>query len=211
MLRRLVAACVVLALGAPAAGAATKRPAVKHAAAKVRCHHVVIHEPKKRRRVCVKVKSAPVLTKRKPVAAPALTAPLVKAIPGPEPVASSSSAPVATPLVAATPSAPAPTVVAAPPPVARLQATAREFSVQLSRPSIAGGAIILELVNGGEDPHDLHVRPAGGGADVLSVDRTDPFGGVTDASGTLAVGSYTLYCSLPGHEAAGMHALLTVK
>jgi plastocyanin len=211
--RRLLAACVVLALGAPEADAATKRPVVKHAAAKVRCHIVVNHKTKKRHKVCVKVKPAPALAKRKPVAAPAAAplAPVAKTIPTAVPVAASPPAAVPAPLVAPTPSAPAPSPVAAPAPVARLQATTREFSVQLSRPAIAAGSVILELVNGGEDPHDLHVRPAAGGADVLTVDRTDPFGGVTDASGTLTAGSYTLYCSLPGHEAAGMHATLTVK
>jgi plastocyanin len=213
MWRRLVAAGVVLALGAPAAGA-TMKPPVKHAATRVRCHYVVVHRTNKLRRVCVKVKPAPALTKQRPGTQPTPAAPgatLTKAILSPAPVAAAPPAAVATPLVAPTPSAPAPAVVAALAPVPRLQATTREFSVQLSRPAIAAGSVILQLVNGGEDPHDLHVRPAAGGADVLAVDRTDPFGGVTDASGTLAAGSYTLYCSLPGHEAAGMHALLTVK
>lgn len=218
MWRRLLAACVVLTLGAPGgAGAAAKRPPAKRTASTVKCHVVRSAKTKKRHKVCVKVKAKPAstLTKRRPVgaapAAPTVALPAA-GVPAAAPVAVSPPVPIATPLVAPTPAAPAPSPVApAVTPVARLQATTREFSVQLSRPSIVAGAVTLELVNSGEDPHDLHVRPAAGGADVLTVDRTDPFGGVTDASGTLPAGSYTLYCSLPGHEAAGMHATLTVK
>ncbi|HWH94897.1 MAG TPA: hypothetical protein VNT03_13640, partial [Baekduia sp.] len=118
-----------------------------------------------------------------------------------------SAAPDATP-PATTPAAdPAP----AGPVAARLQVTSREFTLTLSRPAIAAGPLTLELVNRGEDPHDLHVRPAAGGADVLAIDDTDGFGGLGSVDGTLAAASYTLYCALPGHEAAGMHATLLVQ
>jgi plastocyanin len=94
---------------------------------------------------------------------------------------------------------------------ARLQVTAREYSLALSRPAITAGSVILELVNRGQDQHDLHVRPTAGGADVLGIDRTDGFGTVAGVDGTLPAGAYTLYCSLPGHEAMGMKATLTVQ
>jgi len=80
----------------------------------------------------------------------------------------------------------------------------------LSRAALPAGSAIVELVNRGQDGHDLHLRPAGGGDDALAVVETAP-GAVTDASATLPAGSYVLYCSLPGHEAAGMHALLSVS
>jgi uncharacterized cupredoxin-like copper-binding protein len=31
------------------------------------------------------------------------------------------------------------------------------------------------------------------------------------ASGTLAAGTYKVYCALPGHDAQGMHATLEVR
>lgn len=116
---------------------------------------------------------------------------------------------VVSPPEATPPAAPGPPVP--PSPAARLQVTAREFSLQLSRPAVAAGPLVLELVNRGEDPHDLRVRPAAGGAAVLSIALTDPFGGVGDTEGPLEAGTFTLFCSLPGHEAAGMRATLTVR
>jgi len=96
-----------------------------------------------------------------------------------------------------------------PPPPARLQVTGREYSLTLSHPQIASGAAIVEFVDSGEDPHNLHIRPAGGGADVGAFSTALP-GSHTDQSFTLAPGTYTLYCALPGHEAAGMEATLVV-
>jgi hypothetical protein len=205
---------VVVALLAGGVGAAEASSA-KHVA-KVRCHWVKATKKQRRHKVCVKVKPKP-----KAKASPTAHAPAAGS-----PAASSPASASALPSVSAPPAAPAPssaftTPITDPPPstdapppplpvAARLQTTAREFSLQLSRPAVVAGPLILELVNRGEDPHDLHVRPAAGGADVLSLAQTAP-SGVRDATGTLAAGTYTLYCSLPGHEAAGMHATLTVQ
>jgi plastocyanin len=210
-MRRALLALVAILLAttlptaaAPAAPAATK--------AKVKCHWVKATKKRKRHRVCVKVKAKTKTTKK---ATPKAGAPVAGATP------TSSSAPSASPPVAApAPAAVAPTPGPTPAPVvdpaltvpaaARLQATTREWSITLSRPTIAAGSAILQLVNRGEDPHDLHLRPTSGGADLLSIPVADP-GAVADVNGTLPAGTYTLYCSLPGHEAAGMHATLTVQ
>jgi plastocyanin len=211
MRRALVAVITALAVlaGGPAAGAAKPKPKPAPKA-KVKCHWVKATKKRKRHKVCVKVKA-----KKKP--APAKKAPAAPVVPAPVPAPAADPAapdagvpaPAPGPVVAppeGDPAAPAPGPVAA-----RVQVTAREWTLQLSRPSIAAGAVILQLVNRGEDPHDLHARPAGGGADLLAIGQTDGFGTVADTSGTLPAGSYTLYCSLPGHEAAGMHATLTVQ
>ena len=81
--------------------------------------------------------------------------------------------------------------------------TAREFSLTLSRPSVPAGPALVELVNRGEDPHDLRVGAAGAIPETLSGER-----GTVRA--TLAAGTYELFCSLPGHAALGMKATLTV-
>ena len=61
--------------------------------------------------------------------------------------------------------------------------------------------------NLGEDDHNLSVR--GGGKEYGAVDlapgETDPL--VLD----LPAGNYTLYCSLLGHEDAGMKLNITIR
>jgi hypothetical protein len=213
-MKALLAALAVLLLAvAPAAEAVgAKRPV------RVTCHWVKVTKKHRRHKVCVKVKARSRTTRR---TTPAAKRPASSGTPG----AGASAGTVTAPAAAATPAAPAPAVDPAPavtaPPVApptsdpapatltRLQTTAREWSLTLSRPAIAAGALSLQLVNAGEDAHDLHVRPSAGGADLLSASSTAP-GTTTTISGSLPAGTYTLYCSLPGHEAAGMHATLTV-
>jgi hypothetical protein len=208
---------LVLGAGAPA-GVAQAGPVTstttKKATTKVRCHVVKATRKTKRRKVCVKVRTTPAKKAPAATAAPPVTTPAGASVPGAAPVlpAPSAGATPGVPAAVPAPGVPTPPIGAPAAPVAaRLQATTREFSLQLSRPALAAGALILQLVNRGEDAHDLHVRPAAGGADVLAIGLTDPFGGVRDTDGTLPAGTYTLYCSLPGHEAAGMHATLSVQ
>ena len=121
------------------------------------------------------------------------------ALPGP-------GAPSPAPPVAPAPSpvtpAPAPSAPTAPV-AARLQVTTREFSLTFSRPALPAGPAIVELVNRGEDPHDLRIGAAG------AVPET-PAGERASANVTLAEGAYQLYCSLPGHASLGMSGTLTV-
>jgi plastocyanin len=88
--------------------------------------------------------------------------------------------------------------------------TAVEFKFTLSRPEVSGGKVILEFVNNGQDEHDLHIRPAAGGADVAAFEPTKS-GEHKDEEIELAPGTYTFYCSMPGHEAKGMKATFTVN
>jgi plastocyanin len=93
---------------------------------------------------------------------------------------------------------------------ARLQVTAREFSLTLSRPSVPAGPVMIELVDLGQDAHNIHIQPAGGGADVAVFPTVQP-GGHYDQQVTLAPGTYTIYCSMPYHEQMGMMVTLTVS
>ena len=87
--------------------------------------------------------------------------------------------------------------------------TTREFAVELSRPTLAPGDTIVELVNRGEDPHDLHIARETSDEIVLSFPETRP-GHVVSEQVHLGEGTWRLWCSLPGHEAAGMVARLQV-
>jgi plastocyanin len=105
----------------------------------------------------------------------------------------------------------APAQAAAP---ARVLVEATEFRFTLSRTTVKPGPAIVQLAIRGEDPHDLALVPADAkaraSAQPARVPETLP-GGVAEWRGKLTKGKWTLYCSLPGHRAAGMKATLTVK
>jgi hypothetical protein len=92
----------------------------------------------------------------------------------------------------------------------RLQVVAREFRLSLSRPVLPAGPAIIELVNQGEDPHDLRVEPWTGGSSVFNFGVADP-GAVVKQTGSLQAGDYKLLCTLSGHAALGMSARLKVE
>jgi hypothetical protein len=91
---------------------------------------------------------------------------------------------------------------------ARVQASASEFHLTLSRPSLRAGPAIVELVNYGEDDHDLALRRVGG-ARTYRIGIVHPDGrGELDTR--LAPGRYVLWCTLAGHRERGMLATLRV-
>jgi plastocyanin len=67
------------------------------------------------------------------------------------------------------------------------------------------GEISITLVNTGAVEHDLLVEEAGD-ARVVHVDPGQTAVGTI----TLDAGTYTYYCDIPGHRAAGMEGTLTV-
>ena len=91
----------------------------------------------------------------------------------------------------------------------RLLVESREFNFVLSRQSVKAGDAIVQLVNQGEDPHDLRLRRVGGRGSG-SVGETLP-GEVGEWSGRLRRGRYRLWCTLEGHRALGMRAVLHVR
>ena len=86
--------------------------------------------------------------------------------------------------------------------------TAREFTLVLSRTTLRAGAALIELTNRGEDPHNLRLERTDGPGAVDVPEAAS--GAVTRTAATLAPGDYRVYCALPGHDEAGMHARLTV-
>jgi hypothetical protein len=92
---------------------------------------------------------------------------------------------------------------------AHLFVNAKEYSLVLSRQRLAPGDARIQLYNGGEDAHDLRLKRVGG-TRTLSIRATVP-GNVTELRTMLRSGTWKLWCSLPGHAAAGMRATLTVR
>lgn len=96
---------------------------------------------------------------------------------------------------------------------AHVQVTAEDseaFRFVLSRPTVPAGKVIIEFVNHGQDEHNLNAVEPSEGTVEGSIPNTAP-----NAHPTLTLnlrpGSYTLFCSLPEHEAKGMKATLTVS
>jgi plastocyanin len=100
-------------------------------------------------------------------------------------------------------------VIAAAPPPARVQVVAREFSFALSRTTITAGDAIVELVNDGQDSHDLRMQRVGG-SHVYGWPTVLP-GRFADREYSLLPGTYVLWCSLADHRELGMTAKLVVR
>ena len=96
-----------------------------------------------------------------------------------------------------------------PPPPARVQVVAREFTLGLSRRTVKVGPAIIELANFGEDAHDLRMQRVGG-TRVYTWPIAQS-GGVEDKTVRLLRGRYRLWCSVANHRALGMAATLIVK
>ena len=94
-------------------------------------------------------------------------------------------------------------------PLARVQVVAVEFHYRLSRVRIPAGPVRIELVNFGQDEHDLRLRRVGG-TKVYRLPRTLP-----DEHRILTVrlrpGLYRLSCTIADHAARGMRAELRVR
>jgi plastocyanin len=69
------------------------------------------------------------------------------------------------------------------------------------------GPVKITLTNASAVPHNISVK--GTGVDAHSPDISG--GKTADVTANLKAGTYTFYCSIPGHEQAGMKGTLTVK
>ncbi len=83
-----------------------------------------------------------------------------------------------------------------------------EFKITVPAQKVAPGKVTFAVRNVGKIQHDLVVSGPG----VTGAAKTPLInpGQTATLAVTLAAGSYTLYCSVPGHRAAGMVAKLTV-
>ena len=103
--------------------------------------------------------------------------------------------------------APASASAAAPPPT-RVQVTSTEFRLSMSRVVVPGGRVRIELVNFGEDPHDLKLRRIGGKY-TYTIPETHP-GERSTKTLRLVAGRYQVWCAVDGHRDWGMRATLRV-
>jgi uncharacterized cupredoxin-like copper-binding protein len=95
-----------------------------------------------------------------------------------------------------------------PPPPARVQVVAQEFRYSLSRSKVKAGKVIIELVNRGEDTHDLDIERVGG-SHIFRFPSVSP-GHYVDRELKLRPGKYRLWCAIADHKERGMRATLRV-
>jgi plastocyanin len=79
-----------------------------------------------------------------------------------------------------------------------------QLAFQTNQASAPPGKLTVEMPNKSGTPHDIVIDGKGKGQVVQN-------GGVSKFTATFAAGSYTYYCSVPGHRQAGMQGKLTVK
>lgn len=81
----------------------------------------------------------------------------------------------------------------------------KEFSITPASITVGAGGS-LNVTNEGTVQHDVAVK----GNDAVKIPLLDAGKSNTLDLSTLSPGDYTIYCTVPGHEAAGMHAQLTI-
>jgi hypothetical protein len=105
-------------------------------------------------------------------------------------------------------------LVAVNPAPARMLVTADEWMLLASRQKVAAGRLEIQLYNRGEDAHDLAARRVTRAGKrvgrTFRVRETRP-GDLGEATWRLRSGKYSLWCTLPGHRAAGMRATLRAR
>lgn len=94
---------------------------------------------------------------------------------------------------------------------AHVQVTATEYHLALSQTEVPSGKVIVNFVNDGQDEHNLNTaESAVAGSESPVFSATKPLAH-PELAINLRPGTYTLFCSLPEHEAKGMKATLVVK
>ena len=94
-------------------------------------------------------------------------------------------------------------------PSGSIKVTMTEFKFDPSTISATHGKVVFYLVNSGTIQHDLAIRDSSGNrmatSELVSAGDTTTF-----TVSNIDAGTYTYYCSQPGHESSGMKGTLTV-
>jgi uncharacterized cupredoxin-like copper-binding protein len=97
------------------------------------------------------------------------------------------------------------TTTAPPKPAAQtVQASETEFKIALSSTTFKAGTITFRVKNDGKIEHDLAVKGTSFKTKLITP------GGTAVLEANLKPGTYEVYCTVPGHEQAGMKINITV-
>ena len=75
--------------------------------------------------------------------------------------------------------------------------------------TVPAGKVTLKMKNGTTVPHNIAIKGKGLKKPVIGM--VVGKGKISEATATLKAGTYTFYCTVAGHEAAGMKGVLKVK
>ena len=81
------------------------------------------------------------------------------------------------------------------------------FAFSITTATAKAGKVTLSAMNPQSTTHDISIK--GNGVDEKGNQVSS--GGTSTVTATLTPGTYEYYCSVPGHEAAGMKGTLTVS
>jgi uncharacterized cupredoxin-like copper-binding protein len=97
------------------------------------------------------------------------------------------------------------TTTTAKPAETKVPVSETEFKITLGSTSFKAGEITFEVKDDGKIPHDLAIKG--------TTDKTKEIapGATAELKVTLKPGTYVLYCTIPGHEQAGMKQSITVS
>jgi plastocyanin len=123
------------------------------------------------------------------------------------PPAPPAAAPAPAPSAASPTAAPTAAASSAPSggPSTTINATEKDFAIALDNSSVPAGSVTFKVKNNGPSPHDIGVKELNKATDII-----DP-GKSGELTVDLKAGTYTVICTIPGHEQLGMHVTLTVK
>lgn len=88
-----------------------------------------------------------------------------------------------------------------------VNATEKDFSITLAKSHLSPGTYTFHVVNNGPSAHDFTINGPGVANKKTGLLSSGSSG---DLTVTLTNGTYDVYCSVPGHKAAGMDTKLTV-
>jgi uncharacterized cupredoxin-like copper-binding protein len=97
------------------------------------------------------------------------------------------------------------TTAPAKPAATKVPVSESEFKITAGSTDLKAGEITFEVKNDGNIPHDLAIKGTSDKTNLI------PAGSTAELKVTLKAGKYELYCSVPGHEAAGMKLNITVS
>src|SRR5439155_1026895 len=86
-----------------------------------------------------------------------------------------------------------------------VQLTESEFKIVAASKQVKAGDITFKVKNDGKLAHDVAI------AGTSERTKLIPPGGTAELKVTLKPGTYELYCTVPGHKAAGMDLKVTVS
>jgi plastocyanin len=95
-------------------------------------------------------------------------------------------------------------------PAGSIKVTMTEFKFDPATIDAPAGKVVFFLVNAGNGTsHDFVIRDSSNnriaGSDLISAGDSFVF-----TVNNISAGTYTYFCSQPGHEASGMHGVLTI-